>query len=64
MVDLFGRSCFHFGIDASLHRSLEFSHGGFARVRLARAEWFDPGTAIADALSHSQEPGSFCERAR
>jgi hypothetical protein len=46
--------CFHFG---SLHRPLEFAHGGFARVRLARAEWFDPGTAMADALPHSHELG-------
>jgi hypothetical protein len=44
-------------IAGSLHRPLEFAHGGFARVRLARAEWFEPGTAMADALSHSQEQG-------
>lgn len=31
-------------------------------ARLARAEWFYPGTALADALSNSQERRSFCER--
>ncbi|MCY2981301.1 MAG: hypothetical protein NTU79_21775 [Planctomycetota bacterium] len=33
-------------IAGSLHRPLEFAHGDFARVRLARAEWFEPGTAM------------------
>ena len=47
-----------------MHRSLEFAQGDFAMFRLARVEWFEPGTAMADALSHSQEPGSVCERAQ